>query len=117
MKKNDLVNPGISRRNFLFFVGSAAGAAVLGSGVAAKASGTGVTITLAGEADAGEGGKWIRARAQEWAKMTGNRLEYVSRPNSSTETLSLYSQYWAAATPDVDVYKLVPFTVVMFAQG
>lgn len=48
----------------------------------------------------------MRARAREWADMTGNRLEYISRPNSSTETLSLYNQYWAAQSADVDVYLI-----------
>jgi hypothetical protein len=97
----------ISRRNFLRFIGGAAGTAVVFSSVgASKAYATGVKIRLAGESDVGQGGKWVRARAQEWASKTGNQLEYISRPNSSTETLSLYNQYWAAQSPDVDVYLI-----------
>jgi trehalose/maltose transport system substrate-binding protein len=100
------MNTEISRRGFLRFVGGAAGIAVLGSVGVAKAYGAGIKIRLAGDSDVGEGGRWMRARAQEWADRTSNQLEYVSRPNSSTETLSLYNQYWAAQSPDVDAYLI-----------
>jgi trehalose/maltose transport system substrate-binding protein len=103
---NYLVNSRISRRNFLIVAGGAASTAVFGSAGVSKASTTGVTIGLAGESDVGEGGRWMKACAQKWADMTGNRLQYISRPNSSTETLSLYNQYWAARSADVDVYLI-----------
>jgi trehalose/maltose transport system substrate-binding protein len=96
----------VSRRNFLQFVGGAAGIALLGSAGIKSAYATGVKIRLAGDSDVGQGGRWMRARAQEWAEKTGNQLEYISRPNSSTQTLSLYDQYWAAQSPDVDVYLI-----------
>ena len=48
----------------------------------------------------------MKALAQEWAEKTGNQLEYVSRPNSSSQTLSLFDQYWAAQSPDVDAYMI-----------
>ena len=38
--------------------------------------------------------------------MAVNLLEYISRPNSSTQTLSLYDQYWAAQSADVDAYLI-----------
>jgi ABC-type glycerol-3-phosphate transport system substrate-binding protein len=95
-----------SRRNFLQFVGGAAGIALLGAAGVKKAHAAGVKIRLAGDSDVGQGGRWMRARAQEWAQQTGSQLEYISRPNSSTETLSLYDQYWAAQSPDVDVYLI-----------
>ncbi|HYY28105.1 MAG TPA: ABC transporter substrate-binding protein [Chthoniobacterales bacterium] len=96
----------LSRRNFLQFVGGAAGIALLGAAATQKTYAAGVKIRLAGDSDVGQGGRWMRARAQEWADKTGNQLEYISRPNSSTETLSLYDQYWAAQSPDVDVYLI-----------
>ena len=96
----------LSRRNFLQFVGGAAGVALLGSAGIKKAYAAGVKIRLAGDSDVGQGGRWMRARAQEWVEKTGNQLEYISRPNSSTETLSLYDQYWAAASSDVDAYLI-----------
>ncbi|HEY5749046.1 MAG TPA: ABC transporter substrate-binding protein [Chryseolinea sp.] len=66
----------------------------------------GVTISFAGDADIGEGGRWTKAKAQEWAKKTGNTLEYVSRPNDSSATLQQFQQYWAAKSGDVDVYMI-----------
>ena len=91
---------------FLVFVGGAVGTAVLSSVGVPTASAAGVKIRLAGDSDVGQGGRWMRAPAQEWAEKTGNQLEYISRPNSSTETLSLYNQYWAAQSPDVDAYLI-----------
>ncbi len=66
----------------------------------------GVTVHFAGDSDVGEGGRWTKALAQEWAKKTGNTLEYISRPNDATATLQQYQQYWAAKSGDVDVYMI-----------
>ena len=64
-------------------------------------------IRLAGDSDVGEGGRWMKARAQDGRKrLTGDRTRYVSRPNSSSQTLSLFDQYWAAQSPDVDAYMI-----------
>ena len=100
------MNKEMSRRSSLVFVGGAAGAAVLSSPGVSRAQGAGVKRRLAGDSDVGEGGRWMKARAQEWAEKTSNRLEYVSRPNSSSQTLSLFDQYWAAQSPDVDAYMI-----------
>lgn len=100
------MNSEISRRSFLLFVGGAAGTAVLGSVGVPKAYAAGVKIRFAGDSDVGEGGRWTKARAQEWAEKTGNQLEYISRPNSSSATLTVFDQDWAAHTPDVDVYMI-----------
>jgi trehalose/maltose transport system substrate-binding protein len=75
--------------------------------------GAGVTVRLAGE-PIGEGGSFsaeqrsttMRALAEEWAEKTGNKVEYFSRPNDASATLQLYQQYWAAKSPDVDVYQI-----------
>jgi len=66
----------------------------------------GATVRFAGNADVGEGGRWTRKVAEEWAQKTGNTLEYISRPNDATQTLALYQQYWAAKSSDVDVFMV-----------
>lgn len=66
----------------------------------------GVTIRYAGPSDVGEGGRWERAKTEEWAKKTGNKVEYISRPNDASATLQQFQQYWAAKSPDIDVYMV-----------
>ncbi|MBV8815215.1 MAG: ABC transporter substrate-binding protein [Verrucomicrobia bacterium] len=66
----------------------------------------GVTIHFAGDSDVGEGGRWTKALAQEWAQKTGNTVDYISRPNDATQTLQMFQQYWAAKSGDVDVYMI-----------
>jgi trehalose/maltose transport system substrate-binding protein len=68
--------------------------------------GEGVTVRLAAEPEGGEGGRWTRAVSEEWARKTGNKLEYISRPNDASAALPLYQQYWAAQSPDVDIYLI-----------
>jgi trehalose/maltose transport system substrate-binding protein len=43
---------------------------------------------------------------EEWAKKTGNKLEYISRPNDFSAVLPLFQKYWAAKSPDVDIYQI-----------
>jgi trehalose/maltose transport system substrate-binding protein len=81
---------------------AAAAAFLLPAGVQAA----GVTIHFAGDSDVGEGGRWTKALAQEWAKSTGNSVDYISRPNDATATLQQYQQYWAAKSGDVDVFMI-----------
>ena len=45
------------------------------------------------------------ARALEWAKKTGNTLEYIDRPNDPSATLSEYVHHWAVKR-DIDVYVI-----------
>ena len=66
----------------------------------------GATVRFAGTSDVGEGGRWERATAEEWAKKTGNKVEYISRPNDASATLQQFQQYWAAKSPDIDVYMV-----------
>jgi hypothetical protein len=72
----------------------------------AASTGFGATIRCALDSDVGEGGRFSKAIALEWAKKTGNTLEYISRPNDATATLQQYQQYWAAKSFDVDVYMI-----------
>ena len=46
------------------------------------------------------------AAAEEWAKKTGNKVEYISRPNDASATLQQFQQYWAAKSPDIDAYMV-----------
>jgi trehalose/maltose transport system substrate-binding protein len=68
--------------------------------------GQGVTVRFAGDSDVGEGGRWCRAAAEKWAKKTGNKVEYISRPNDTSASLQQFQQYWAAKSPDIDVYMV-----------
>jgi len=72
----------------------------------AASTGFGVTIRCALDSDVGEGGRFSKALALEWAKKTGNTLEYIIRHNDPTATLQQFQQYWAAKSPDVDVYMI-----------
>ena len=67
--------------------------------------GAAVTVRLTGE-PGGEGGRYSRALAEEWAQKTGNKVEYYWRPSDGSVALQLYQQYWAAKSPDVDVYQI-----------
>jgi hypothetical protein len=80
---NYLVNSRISRRSCLIVAGGAASTAVFGSASVSKVSTTGVTIGLAGESDVGEGGRWMRARAQECTYW--KQLFLRSAPTDKTE--------------------------------
>src|SRR5215471_2446793 len=64
--------------------------------------GAGVTVRFSGE-PLGEGGRYNRALAEEWAQKTGNKVEYFFRTSDSS-ALQVYQQYWAAKSSDVDVY-------------
>src|SRR5260221_14658937 len=66
----------------------------------------GVTIHFAGDSDAGEGGRWTKTLSEEWAKKTGNTLEYIIQPNDPTANFRHYQQHWAAKTGPADVYMI-----------
>ena len=70
------------------------------------AFGQGATIRFAGDSDVGEGGRYSRAAAEEWAQKTGNKVEYISRPQDASATLQQFQQYWAAKSADIDVYMV-----------
>jgi trehalose/maltose transport system substrate-binding protein len=66
----------------------------------------GVRIRIAADSDVGLAGRWTKARAEEWATKTGNEIEYQSLPSSANEVLTLFSQYWAAQSSDIDIYQI-----------
>ncbi len=41
-----------------------------------------------------------------WAKKTGNEVDVISTPNSSTERLAVYQQMLAAGSSDVDIFQI-----------
>jgi trehalose/maltose transport system substrate-binding protein len=67
--------------------------------------GAGVTLRFTGDSS-GDSGTFTKALIEDWAQKTGNKVEIISRPNDATATLSQYQQYWAAKSPDVDVYQV-----------
>jgi len=67
--------------------------------------GAGVTVRFLGE-PGGEGGRFSRALAEEWAQKTGNKVEYYFRASDASAALQQYQQYWVAKSPDVDVYQV-----------
>jgi trehalose/maltose transport system substrate-binding protein len=67
--------------------------------------GAGVTLRFTGDSS-GDSGIFTKALIDEWVQKTGNKVEIISRPNDATATLSQYQQYWAAKSPDVDVYQV-----------
>ncbi|MEM8622107.1 MAG: ABC transporter substrate-binding protein [Pseudomonadota bacterium] len=44
--------------------------------------------------------------AERWAEKTGNTVEVISTPNSSTERLALYQQILGAGAADIDVFQV-----------
>jgi trehalose/maltose transport system substrate-binding protein len=77
--------------------------AVLGTGCAKHRP---AVLRFAGEAGVGAGGqffeKWVRA----WEQQSGFPVEIVATPNSSSERLALFQQYWASGSSDIDVYLI-----------
>src|SRR5258707_14076706 len=48
----------------------------------------------------------MKAKVEEFSKQTGIDAHYIGRPLSTTETLMLWQQDWAAQTADVDIYLI-----------
>jgi trehalose/maltose transport system substrate-binding protein len=67
----------------------------------------GVTIRFLGEPEGfSEVRPWIQEVTEEWAKKTGNKLEYIGRPNDNSAALQQFEQAWVAKSPDVDIYQI-----------
>ncbi|MGA9577317.1 MAG: ABC transporter substrate-binding protein [Terrimicrobiaceae bacterium] len=78
----------------------------LASFISPAVFGQGALVRFAGETEVGELGRSTRAAAEEWAKKTGNKIEYISVPQDASTRLQNFQQYWAAKSPDVDVYMV-----------
>ena len=84
------------------------GFALLSSFLNPPAFAAGVTVRFVGEPKQWDEAvrPWYQAVTEEWAKKTGNKLEYIGRPNDFSATLPLFQKYWTAKSPDVDVYQI-----------
>ena len=78
----------------------------LASFISPTVLGQGALVRFAGDADVGEIGRWSRTAAEEWAKKTGNKIEYISVPQDASTRLQNFQQYWAAKSTDIDVYTV-----------
>ena len=96
----------MQRRTFLKKLGvGVAASLVLGPALVRAQSGP--VIRVAGDSTAvGEGGRWMKEMVEAWGKKTGSRVEYIDSPADTNDRLALYQQYWAARSPDVDVYMI-----------
>jgi trehalose/maltose transport system substrate-binding protein len=77
-------------------------AVALGAGAAAA---QGVTVAISCGAVGAEL-ELCREGAEAWAAETGNSVEIVSTPNSTTERLALYQQLLASGAQDIDVFQI-----------
>ncbi|NLJ39531.1 MAG: ABC transporter substrate-binding protein [Candidatus Atribacteria bacterium] len=49
---------------------------------------------------------FIKQQVEKWEAQTGNKVEFLSAPNNSSEVLALSQQYLAAESSDVDIYPM-----------
>jgi trehalose/maltose transport system substrate-binding protein len=82
-----------------------AGTAGLAISAAAPANAQGVTISISCGA-VGIELELCETGTAAWAEETGNTVEIVSTPNSTTERLALYQQILSAEANDIDVYQI-----------
>jgi trehalose/maltose transport system substrate-binding protein len=99
---NAQVVQGETRMKRLMFAAALSAAAMLSNAQAA-----GVKLTVACGAYGVELDQ-CRQSADEWAKSTGNTVEYFSLPKTTTERLTLIQQLLAAGSSDVDVFAMDP---------
>ena len=50
--------------------------------------------------------EFCKSASEAWAKKTGNEVNIVSTPDSTTERLALYQQLLAAGASDIDVFQI-----------
>ena len=70
----------------------------LGAALGAQA----VTVTLAC-GGTGPDFEFCKRNGEEWAKKSGNTVKLFSQPSSTTDSLALYRQLFAAKSSDIDV--------------
>lgn len=88
------------------FTAALTGAALIAfSHAVTPAAAAGVTVSISCGA-VGVELELCREGADAWAKKTGNEVNVVSTPNSSTERLALYQQILSAGGTDIDVYQI-----------
>jgi len=80
----------------------------------AERAGEGVTVSIACGA-LGIELELCREAAQEWAADTGNSVEIVNTPNSSSDRFSLYLQLLSSRSPEIDVLQIDVVWAAMLA--
>jgi trehalose/maltose transport system substrate-binding protein len=88
-------------RMTLGFAAVAAGLVFLGAAAPAAAVQISISCGAVGKAL-----ELCREGAEAWAKQSGNTVQVISTPNSTTERLALYQQQLAAGSSDIDVYQI-----------
>ncbi len=76
---------------------------VLAFGAGAVVQAATVTISCG---TSGQDYEMCKAQTDVWAKKTGNTVKMFSPPNSTTDSLALYRQLFAAKSADVDVIMI-----------
>ncbi|SFB16796.1 carbohydrate ABC transporter substrate-binding protein, CUT1 family [Collimonas sp. OK607] len=64
------------------------------------------TITIACGPTSGPNFEFCKRHADAWAKKTGNTINVFSAPITTTDTLALYRQMFAAQSADIDVMMI-----------
>ena len=72
----------------------------LALGVALGVQAATITIACGGT---GPDFEFCKRNAEEWAKKSGNAVKLFSQPSSTTDSLALYRQLFAAKSSDIDV--------------
>lgn len=75
-------------------------------GMAAFGAGTVNAATLTISCGTGPQLQLCKESAARWTEKTGNQVNTISTPNSSTEILALYQQMLAGGSSDVDVFMI-----------
>jgi hypothetical protein len=53
--------------------------------------GAGITVRFTGDCG-GKAGRYSRALAEQWARKTGNKVEYIGRPSDASAALQQYQE-------------------------
>src|SRR5690349_14890090 len=69
-------------------------------GIALASQAATVTVACGGT---GPDFEFCKRNAEEWAKKSGNSVKLFSQPSSTTDSLALYRQLFAAKSSDIDV--------------
>jgi trehalose/maltose transport system substrate-binding protein len=96
------LDPGREVTIMLGRVGLLAGAAALASAMTGPAG----AETLMIACGVGPGQELCKEATDAWSAATGHEVRFLSTPNSATEQLALFQQFFAARSPDVDVFQV-----------
>ena len=74
--------------------------ALLALGAAFGVQAATITVACGGT---GPDFEFCKRHAEQWAQKTGNTVKMFSQPSSTTDSLALYRQLFAAKSSDIDV--------------